>query len=122
MSANCPECKWVGSYQQVVDGGYCPTCYPVLIKVRYDSIELPDPRIKTVEQFNRRAVKALQACGLNEWDAGFVKSIEFRVEHYDALKENEQRNLLRAVMRRSREIGDRPVIDYAEMHAPRLTA
>lgn len=120
MSALCQyiDCGWTGTSTQVIDAR-CPRCGE---KIVYESAELLDTRIKTMEQFNRRAVKALQGCALNDWDAGFVKSIAFKVEHYQTLPENEQRNLLRAVLRRSRELGDRPVVDYAEMHAPKVTA
>ncbi len=44
------------------------------------------------------------------------------VEHYSTLGESQQKTLLRAVLRHAGKIADRPVVDYAEMHAPRLTA
>lgn len=120
MSALCQytDCGWEGTSTQVVDAR-CPRCGE---KIVYESKPLVDTSIKTLAQFNRRAVAALKTCALNEWDTGFVKSLVFQVEHYEVLAENVQRNLLRAVMRHGRAIIDRPVVTYAEMHAPRLTA
>ena len=119
MAAVCQyqDCGWTGTSTQVVDAR-CPRCGQRIV---YESAPLVDTTIKTLEQFNRRAAKALQGCSLNQWTTQFVRSIAIDVEHYNKLGESEQRNLLNAVLRYAREIVDRPVVEFAERKAPTLT-
>lgn len=121
MSATCPECGWNGPATEVVGGGLCPRC-PTAVRVSYDGKPLNGSAIRNVGDFNERALKALATCATTGWDEGFLASVRYAIQHRGPLSEGQQNNLTRMVLRHSRDVADRPVVDYAVMHAPRETA
>lgn len=113
MSAVC-DCGWTGTATQVRDGGRCPECDS---PIRYESKSLPDLALKTVSAFNKRALIALRAAALTEWDKGFISSITSAVEHYVDLTPQQQNTIYRMVNRHARDLHDIPVVDFAVLHA-----
>ena len=124
MGWKCPDCGTTGDVNDVEHGGTCYRCFtPVTWSFGPVSDVVKVDRIKNAEQFNRRALVALEhGAALNSWDQGFLASVRGRVEAYASLGEKEQWNLTRMVLRHCRAVTDKPVVDWAEVHAPKVTA
>lgn len=117
MAATC-DCGWTGGPMQVRDGGRCPECWS---KVSYDKAPVPQlGGIKSVEEFNRRAITALRGVTMlpGTWDKRFAQDMTVKVDHGNGwLSEKQQQALYNVVHRYRRQITDVDVTEYALMHA-----
>lgn len=113
MAAICPACDWTGSATAVRDGGRCPKCDE---SVRYDGKPLQSAPRLTLHDFLQRAAKALKSTGAIDGDEFLEKAID-RIELGWSLAPVQVAVLMKVVLRLERQINDRPVVDFATMHA-----
>lgn len=111
MTATCSTCGWSGSALKVVDGGRCPECGE---SIRYDSKPLQSAPKLTIEEFNRRAAKALRSVADEN---PFLAAVLPICEDGMRLTLAQQNGLYRTVLRFADQITDRAVVDFATMNA-----
>lgn len=111
MSAAC-DCGWTGTPSQVRDGGRCPEC---MSKVLYRSapVGIAVDQIRTVQDFNRRAVKALGVVTFGHGNTqGVVDSFRRQVE-MECVSEKMQQAIYNIVNRYRAQITEKALLDYA---------